>query len=366
MNMKQKSKTAGPVRYMLPAAVIFITTALFLSSCAPAQVTPPPPDENVPQDEIPGSKEDPVAEKPPDYQALGVNELGEIMILMYHQIADTEDEWVRTPANFRKDLQALYDAGYRLIPMNDLLDGNIEVPAGKSPVVLTFDDGSSGQFRYIEKDGQLVIDPNSAVGIMEEFYQQNPEFGLAATFYLFYVTPPFGQPDYLQQKLAYLAERGFEIGNHTYAHPSLRGLAPEVARKELAYQVKWTQHYLPGYKVRSLALPYGAHPDEISYIVRGSYEGIDYHNEGILLVGANPAPSPFHINFNPHALPRIRASEMMTEGVGIYEWMERLQEAPQNRYISDGNPDTVAIPASLAGQVREEALDGKTLVTYPE
>ena len=69
------------------------------------------------------------------------NEAGQIMILMYHNISTPEAEWVRTPENFRKDLQALYDAGYLPISLTDYVNGNINTPAGKSPYVLTFDDG---------------------------------------------------------------------------------------------------------------------------------------------------------------------------------------------------------------------------------
>ncbi len=364
--MLQTLKLPIPFKLLALALIILLLTAAVIG-CGETAAGPP--------DDEPGNDlepEDPVDEKPVevDYAELEVNELGQIMVLMYHQIADTEAEWVRTPDNFRKDLKNLYDAGYRLVSMNDVLDGNIDIPAGTSPVVLTFDDGTEGQFRYLpkdaaDKDGELIIDPDSAVGILEEFYSEYPDFGLAATFYIFYVATPFGQSSYVAQKLEYLVDRGFEIGNHSYSHPfpGLRSLAPEAARKELAYHVKHTQQYLPGYQVRSLALPYGSHPDDMSYIIQGSYEGVSYHNEGILLVGSNPAPSPFNKSFKPAAIPRIRASEMLVEGVGMYDWMQNLK-GNSNRYVSGGDPNTVVIPERLQDQVNEEALQGKELVTY--
>ena len=61
-----------------------------------------------------------------DYEALGVNELGQLCFLL-HEIEEPEAEWVRTPTT-RKDLQALYEAGYRAISLNDVIDGNIDVP----------------------------------------------------------------------------------------------------------------------------------------------------------------------------------------------------------------------------------------------
>lgn len=351
------------LKTVLLPIILLLLLMLMVSCSKPGGGTADPPggeDEN-PGNEDPGNHENPV--KKIDYRALGVNEVGQIMILMYHEIGEPEDVWCRTPANFRKDLETLYAAGYRLISMNDLLDGNIDVPAGCSPVALTFDDGKAGQFRYLEQEDRQVIDPDCAVGILEEFHAAHPDFGLAATFYIFYETP-FGQHEYVQQKLSYLVEKGFEIGNHCYTHGNLRRLSPEKARRELALHVKRTQEYLPGYTVRSLALPFGEHPDEMSYVIEGSFEGTAYRNEGILLVGANPAASPFSARFNPSALPRVRAGEMETDGMGFYDWLERLRENPEKRYVSDGNPATVVVPEDLADQVDESRLADKTLIRY--
>lgn len=345
---------------MLATAILLLLLVLPVSCSKPE--SPPEPVQGE-EGNNPGGEQLDAPEVKIDYQALGVNEAGEIMILMYHEIGEPESTWCRTPANFRKDLETLHAAGYRLISMNDLLDGKIDLPAGYSPVVLTFDDGRNGQFRYLEEDGRPVIDPDCAVGILEEFYAAHPDFGLAATFYIFYENP-FGQSRHVQQKLSHLVEKGFEIGNHCYSHGNLRRLAPDQARRELALQVKRTQEYLPGYPVRSLALPFGERPDEMSHIIEGRYEGTTYRNEGILLVGANPAPSPFSVKFNPAALPRVRASEMETDGVGLYDWLERLRENPERRYISDGNPAVVTVPEPLAAQVDQSRLDGKSLLTY--
>src|SRR5439155_19222041 len=115
---------------------------------------------------------------------LSPNELGRVMILEYHKIDYPEARWTRTPENFRRDLATLYAKGYRLIALGDLLDGRIVLPAGTTPIVLTFDDSSPGQFRYIEQNGVLTIDPKSAVGILEAFARDHPDFGRAATFFV--------------------------------------------------------------------------------------------------------------------------------------------------------------------------------------
>jgi len=275
---------------------------------------------------------------PEEIRDLPPNPEGEIMILMYHEIGEPEGEWTRTPDNFRRDLQTLYDEGYRLTSLNDVLDGDIDVPPGTTPVVLTFDDGTVGQFRYIEDDeGEWKMDPDCAVAILEGFYRENPDFGLEGSFYIFYENP-FRQQEQVDKKLNYLVERGFEIGNHGYNHGNLRDLSgesPEAVEKELALHVKRTRDYLPDYRARSLALPYGAWPDPRELAAEGEYEGTNYRHEAVLLVGAHPAPSPFHEDFDPLALPRVRASEKNTEGVGMYDWLERYRQNPERRYIQE-------------------------------
>src|SRR5680860_1826061 len=69
-----------------------------------------------------------------------------------------EDHFTRTIEDFHADLQWLYDHEFYVIPMADLVRDNISAPAGKHPVVLTFDDASPSQFRLIEQpDGNLLV-----------------------------------------------------------------------------------------------------------------------------------------------------------------------------------------------------------------
>src|SRR4029077_10178901 len=78
-------------------------------------------------------------------EPLAPNDLGRVMILEYHKIDRPESRWTRTPENFRSALRALWERGYRLVALNDYLDGAIRLPRGTSPVILTFDDSSPGQ-----------------------------------------------------------------------------------------------------------------------------------------------------------------------------------------------------------------------------
>ncbi|MDI6600854.1 MAG: polysaccharide deacetylase family protein [Thermoanaerobacteraceae bacterium] len=350
-------------------SLLMVALVIFsLSSCGniPANQSEKADLAQSPQDQGADDNNNPPKEvqKPIDCSKVKPNELGQVMVLMYHEIGDKEADWVRTPDNFRKDLQTLYDKGYRLISLNDLLDGNINIEAGYTPVVLTFDDGDLGQFKVKMVDGKPAPDPDSAVGILMDFYKEHPDFGKAATFYIYHPLP-FREREYIEYKLKFLVDNGFEIGNHTDTHASLSKLDGNGIQKELGLNVKHTQEYIHGYNVNTLALPYGSVSKEYAkYLLDGNYEGIEYHNKAVLLVGANPSKSPYDVDFNPLKVPRVRGSEMNVEGLGIYDWMKYFDEHPEKRYISDGDPDTIVVPEGMEDKISSEKFTIKKVATY--
>jgi len=293
----------------------------------------------------------------PSPTGLRPNELGKVMILEYHLIGDKEDRWERRYDNFRQDLERLYREGYRLISLVDYLENNIRVPAGYTPVILTFDDGSRGQFNFLEKDGQLVVDPKSAVGILLDFAKEHPDFGTAATFYTLF--PPFGQPKYWKEKVRFLVEHGMDIGNHTLSHSNLGKLSPAEIAREVGGPVKLLKEVLPTYEVKTLALPYGLLPKDDSAIRAGTYAGVPYRNLAILLVGAEPARSVNDRLFNPYRLPRVQAISSELD-----RWLGYFARHPEERYVSDGDPSVITIPEKLKGQLNAAATAGKTVQTY--
>ena len=184
------------------------------------------------------------------------NESGKIIIAMYHKFADVEtDEYSRSFDNFRKDLEYLYELGYRTISLTDYLENNIKVPVGCMPIVLTFDDGTKGQFNLIKSGDKLIANPKSAVGIMEKFYEEHPDFGLNGTFYI-NGTSFFAGSGTEKERLEYLLNKGFEIGNHTNTHVYLNKASSEQIQKEIGI-VNNLVNELTGYKINSLALPFG-------------------------------------------------------------------------------------------------------------
>ena len=202
-----------------------------------------------------------------DYDTIKANEAGKIMVLMYHVIGDAKGNgpagWITSERTWRSCTK-----GYRLISLNDYISNNIDIEAGYTPVVITFDDGTQGQFNILKENGEFKVDPKCAVSIMEKFYSKHPDFGLEATF-LFTTRCPW-QKDLVEYKLRYLVEKGMDIGNHTYGHANLGQQDAAGVRSQLGRMVA-EQKYLPD-NVNALALPYRANAKEQyrEYVYSGS------------------------------------------------------------------------------------------------
>jgi hypothetical protein len=286
-------------------------------------------------------------------ETLAPNELGKLMILEYHKVDYPEERWTRTPENFRRDLETLYARGYRLQSLNALLDRRITVPVGTTPVVLTFDDSSPGQFRYVETNGTLEIDPKCAVGILEAFLREKPDFGRAATFYVLPgASKPnrlFNQPEHEGRKLQYLVSHGYEIGNHTLWHANLGKYDEPVVRVQIAEAQQWIQRYVPDYRIRTIALPHGVYPRDVGWAMRGRAKGTAYEHDAILMVAGGAAVSPFSRDFDPARLPRIQALER-----GLATWLTWFDKHPAERFVSDGDPATVTVPTDRRDKLKDD------------
>jgi hypothetical protein len=355
MNNKRGTKMFRRIKAIF--VVIMLLVMIMLTGCSTQEYVP----ANIEEYELPNMPEQ--IEKNEhsnvDLTTIKANEAGQVMILMYHVIgADKEKDWIQTTNNFRRDLLTLYNEGYTLIDLNDFVDNNITVPAGRTPVVITFDDASPGQFRYIiSEDGTKIIDPECAVAILLDFANTYPELGCAATFYL--NADPFGQREYWKEKLQEIISLGFSLGNHSLTHPKLNKLTKEKVQKELAELAKLVEETVPGYKVNSLALPFGISPEERSLAAQGSYQGYSYNHKAILKVGANPANSPISKEYDPLYLPRVQASSVELE-----KWFEYFRKHPEKRYISDGDPSTIAVPEELLELVDKQKIGDKELIIY--
>jgi len=286
------------------------------------------------------------------------NEMGMVMVLEYHRIQEKESDYTRSIDNFKKDLETLYKKGYRLVTFHDLMAGRIDVPAGTTPVVFSFDDTTEGQFRYIKEGQKLIVDPDCAVGMMEAFYKTHKDFGYTAMFN--YLPAMFEQPKYVKQKVDYLYNNGFELGNHTISHPSLGRISDEQVEKEIAVPVKDMKEINPRVKVDILCLPHGSVAQNQDLMYQGSYEGTTYRNKWALLVGSNPFYPAYHYRNPGKLVPRIQVMDYDPEdgsgASGSDYWLRYFDKHPELRFVSDGDPNTICAPAYMETRLLRDGL----------
>lgn len=332
-----------PLKGLAIALVMSILALVALGGCA-AGTRPPeePPTAPAAVEDAAGNADAPAGPLPP-------NELGQIMVLEYHVIGPKEGRWERTPENLRRDLEALYERGYRPVNMAEVTDRRIGLPRGYSPVVLTFDDGTAGHFRYIERDGRRVIDPDSAVGVLQAFHERHPDWALKATFYV--NDRPFEQADSWREKIRFLIDQGMEVGNHTLTHANLGRLDAATTERELGGLDHLLGQADPSLSPVTMALPYGALPQAAEAAKAGAFQGRSYKIKAFLLVGANPAPSPYSHRFDPYRVPRVQAVDPRFEDrANLSYWLKYFDDHPERRYVSDGDPATISAPPELLSE----------------
>lgn len=287
------------------------------------------------------------------------NELGRIMVVEYHLFGDRNTTYTRERSSFRQDLELLYKRGYRPVNMAQVLDRKIDLPRGLSPVVFTFDDASPEQFSYIERDGKLEIDPKSAVGIWLDFRKTHPDWDNKAVFCVLSGAAAgrsfFGDRNVQNQKSAWrfpkvkwLVDNGFELCNHTQWHAQLSKFPDAFVQEQIARLALAVDSAVPGYKMRSMALPQGLWPKNRALASKGSWKDpksgktVTYNYEAVYEVAGGPSQSPHDPAFHPLSTNRIQVI-----GDAIERTINRLEKSG-NAYISDGNPATVARPSATS------------------
>jgi hypothetical protein len=329
-----------------------------------------------------------------DLKAYKPNEAGAVMIVMYHRfetgLPSSDAKLNRNPKDFRKDLETLHKKGYRPVTVSEFIENRMDVPIGKTPVILTFDDSSPSQFRIVTgKDGQAHIDPECAVGIMEVFHKEHPDWALKGTFFVLPETnrpgkstpAPFGDPASAPDKLDYLISKGFEVQNHSSTHP--RGGFSRLSASEIQEEIGYAWRNIKQINAKAamdvLALPEGKLPrkSDIQTIKSGKGGGAEYTLKAVVKAAWRPVASPvsfigkrtavFQIApYDPYALERV-APAPDKKGQQTFEyWMDWFDQNPDQRYVSDGNGEVVAVPAGRKSLVDASAVtkQGKILQLY--
>ena len=305
----------------------------------------------------------------------GINELGKVPIMMYHGIREKtsnstgtvggnvdKDGYNRTPEAFRKDLEFYYEKGYRMIRLDDYINGKVDVEYGKSPIILTFDDGNEDNIKVtgLDDNGNIIIDKNSAVGILEEFKKKHPDANVTATFFV--NGGIFNQSEYNEKILKWMVDNGYDIGNHTQTHLDIKKSSGDRVQKEIAYVYDKLEELIPGKYVKIIALPFGSPytktHDNFKYVLSTTYNGKTYDTEAALRVGWEPEVSCFDKDFDKTFLKRCRAYDNNGKEFDIEMVFTNLEK---NRYISDCDPNTITIKESNKDKLVET---DKKVITY--
>ncbi|MBQ8219520.1 MAG: polysaccharide deacetylase family protein [Bacilli bacterium] len=305
-----------------------------------------------------------------------INELGKVPIMMYHGIkniknSDTlyiggnvdKDGYTRTAESFRKDLEFYYQEGYRMIKLSDYVNGVIDVPYGYSPIILTFDDGNDNNIKVtgLDSDGNIIIDPNSAVGILEEFKKKYKDYNVTAIFFL--TNNLFNQPEYNEKIIEWLIDNGYEVGNHTKGHNNFSNIETEKTEEVVGYMYDKLESIIGNKYSKIVALPFGSpynkNHENYSHILNGIYNGEEYQTIAALRVGWEPEVSPFNKNFDATFLKRCRAYDNNGKDFDID--MVFNKQLVSNRYISDGNINTITTSSNNESLISEK-IDKKVIL----
>ncbi len=284
------------------------------------------------------------------------NEYGRIPIVEYHLVEAEDGTYKVSRERFRAELDTLHARGYRPISLAELLDKRIQLARGHSPVLFIFDDASPSQFRYIDNNGTLEIDPSSALGIWLDFAKDKPDWRHRGAFCLLSGAEAgrsfFGNKgiegqlsEWRFRKLRQLDSMGFELCNHTLWHARLDKYDDAFVQEQIARGELAIDSAISGYNVRGFALPLGMWPKNRPLAWAGAWTDpkskrtLRYEYDAVFEVAGGPARSPYDPKFNPRSLPRIP----LGKGMPLFPTLRNLEkEGPGGRYVSDGDSTKVS------------------------
>lgn len=301
------------------------------------------------------------------YSEYKVNELGRVPIMMYHGIIDMMDDetdyiggnvdkdgYQRTKESFINDLEFYYNEGYRMIRLEDYVNGIIDVEVGKSPIVLTFDDGLTNNIKVLglDENGEIIIDPSSAVGILEQFKRKYPDYNVTATFFV--NGGLFRQSEYNEKILNWLIDNGYDVGNHSYTHPDFTKITSDEVETEIGKIYNILDKYIEGKYVNIVALPYGSpykkSHENFNHVLSSNYNGKAYETISTLQVGWESNYSPFSTSFDKTFIKRIRAYDNNGTNFDIEYSFNKIKDS---RYISDGDKKKIVIPKGNENKIND-------------
>lgn len=186
-----------------------------------------------------------------------------VPILAYHSFEDIERTLSVTPENFNRQLEYIKNKGYKVITLDELVEGiNSGRHFKKNEVVITIDDGYSDNFKYA--------------------YPVLKRFGFPAA--IFIIAGFIGEgPDYLTwDEVRIMSQHRISFGSHTMNHVCLEDvLDDEILKEEIAGSKELIELRL-GKPVDYFCYPIGAFTEKAKKIViESGYKAAFTTNRGL-------------------------------------------------------------------------------------
>ena len=314
-----------------------------------------------------------------------------VPIINYHQFAPntskkSTDHKIRME-DFIAGMDALNQAGFTLIHLEDWINGDLYVPEGRRPVVFTMDDLFYNNQIRLDENGEPRAD--TGLALAWEYGLQHPEFGFKWALFAnlgdkwYAEGDPEGKwKDELAQSVIWCLEHDARVYNHTYQHirmdkSSAEGIRWDLEQNDLFLRdllLKAGREGLIEDLDNMLAIPFGYWPEGSGYSAMTNY--VTPERKPMLAIfdidwiinGAKFMSPPYSPEFDPLRIPRIA---MPPEAIAYL--VEHQEEFPTTvscsvgpldaEQVDDQNYLQDAIQASIASGACPTGvytLEGKT------
>jgi len=264
-------------------------------------------------------------------------------MVMYHRFIPggaRSEKYKVSLSDLDRHLQGFYDAGYSLVALEDWLRGDMDLPEGRRPLIITIDDLFYADQSFLDDEGQAA--PYSGIGRIWQFYQEHPDFNFhLALFYNMgdkgyanrYVNGSFyiesGWQEERAKAIAWCFENGALPYNHFFNHPNLSLLTPDqilwqLEENEAALREALSLVGKPELAKSSdniLALPYVIWPEtDAGKQVLFDYQSPEGKPVSAILEandGAHVRPilPPFSKSYDPHHVKRLNAVQEAIDAI---------------------------------------------------
>ncbi|MBA2462463.1 MAG: polysaccharide deacetylase family protein [Actinobacteria bacterium] len=233
-----------------------------------------------------------------------------MLILTYHAVESGSTPLCVSPDLFEAHLDVIVASGARAVTISELVE-ELRSPARERLVALTFDDGFASVAQYA---APLLV----ARGLTATVFCVAGHLG-GRNDWASALTGGFEAALVSTDQVRGLAQAGFEIGSHGFAHvPVAEARGVQQLEQELSASREALER-LTGTPVRSYAYPYGALPNrEARRLVEQTY--VAACTTRVALVGPRP---------DVHELPRVDAHYLRRP-----ELLKRALEGSLGSYLA--------------------------------